>query len=83
MRKLILAAAFISGSVLSSAINFALAENSQATRAILRSDQNAGAVLIEIDGKEVARMDAGGLHVKGDVSYSGTLTDTGTAGHRP
>ncbi len=30
-----------------------------------------------IDGKEVARIDQTGLHVRENVEYGGTLTDTG------
>jgi phage baseplate assembly protein gpV len=41
------------------------------------TDQEAGAVRIVIDGRGVATIDADGLHVAGNLSYTGTLTDTG------
>ena len=44
------------------------------------ADQEAGAVRFVIDGKEVARLDASGLHVREDISYGGALTDYGTSG---
>jgi hypothetical protein len=41
------------------------------------TDQEAGAVRILIDGREVATIDADGLHVAGNIAYTGTLADTG------
>lgn len=49
-------------------------------RVVIVSDHEAGAVRFMIDGKEQARLDATGLHVRGDISYDGTLTDYGAAG---
>lgn len=46
-------------------------------RVVILSDQKAGAVRFMIDGTEHARLDATGLHVRGDIGYGGTLTDTG------
>lgn len=40
-------------------------------------DQQARAFKFMIDGKEVARLGAGGLHVFGNISYGGTLSDVG------
>lgn len=40
-------------------------------------DEKAGVVRILIDGKEVFAIDAKGLHVEGDVVYSGVTTDAG------
>ncbi|MNE18699.1 hypothetical protein D3C81_303450 [compost metagenome] len=37
-----------------------------------------GVIRFMIDGEEQARIDAGGLHVKGDIYYSGTITDSVT-----
>jgi hypothetical protein len=39
-------------------------------------DQEAGAVRIVIDGRDVATIDADGLHVAGNIAYTGSLTDT-------
>jgi hypothetical protein len=49
------------------------------------ADDEAGIVLVMVQGTEVARFDARGLHVAGDLSYSGQITDTGTqqGGHSP
>ena len=33
-----------------------------------------------VGGREVARIDASGLHVDGDVAYAGALVDYGAAG---
>lgn len=43
-------------------------------------DQQADVIRIVIDGAEVARFDAGGLHVRGDVNYGGSIADYGQAG---
>jgi hypothetical protein len=40
-------------------------------------DQQAGIIRFVIDDVEQARLDAGGLHVNGDINYTGTITDTG------
>lgn len=42
-------------------------------------DHEAKAFRFLIDGKEVARLDADGLHVREGIEYGATLTDTGTA----
>lgn len=42
-------------------------------------DQEAGAFRFLIDGKEVARLDGEGLHLRESIEYGGVLTDTGTA----
>jgi hypothetical protein len=39
------------------------------------TDQKEGIVRIIIDGKEIARMDATGFYVHGDIAYSGSITD--------
>ena len=54
------------------------AAKSQDTR--IEIDQQADVIRIVIDGAEVARFDAGGLHVREGVSYGGMLTDYGTVG---
>jgi hypothetical protein len=54
------------------------AAKSQNTR--IEIDQDAGAIHFVIDGAEVARLDAAGLHVREGVSYGGMLTDYGQAG---
>lgn len=41
-------------------------------------DQDRQTIRFLINGKEVMWVDAAGLKVLGDVSYGGTLTDTGT-----
>lgn len=38
-------------------------------------DQQAGAIRFILDGREQARLDAAGLHVNGDINYTGALTD--------
>lgn len=46
-------------------------------RAAVVSDEGARVVRIVIDGVDIARFDAHGLQVAGDLSYSGTITDNG------
>jgi hypothetical protein len=41
------------------------------------TDQEAGFVRVIIDNREVARIDSAGLHVRNDIEYGGTITDTG------
>jgi hypothetical protein len=40
-------------------------------------DQEAGLFRFMIGEKEVARLGADGLHVEGNISYGGTITDVG------
>lgn len=40
-------------------------------------DHSSGSFRFFIDGSEVARVDREGLHVRKDIEYGGTLTDTG------
>ena len=42
------------------------------------NDNKNHAVHILIDGKEIVTIDAKGLHVKGDIAYSGLITETNT-----
>lgn len=51
----------------------------QGDRVQIIADQEAGAVRIVIDGQPVAIIDATGLHVRGSVSYGGTMTDYGSS----
>lgn len=37
-----------------------------------------GVIVFVVEGQKKAWIDASGLHVNGDISYAGTLTDTGT-----
>lgn len=37
-----------------------------------------GVIVFLVEGQEKARIDASGLHVNGDVGYSGAITDTVT-----
>jgi len=39
----------------------------------------SNAVEIVVSGREIARFDANGLHVRSGIEYGGTLTDTGEA----
>jgi len=48
----------------------------QATR--IETDQKTGTVRIIVDGREVARFDAKGLHVRDGIEYAGKITDIGT-----
>jgi hypothetical protein len=39
-------------------------------------DQDAGTVTIVIDGRPVVTIDADGVHVTGDITYTGAARDT-------
>jgi hypothetical protein len=62
-------------------VSLALAQDKSGTeptdRVEIIPDQDAGAVRILIDGREVATIDADGLHVAGNIAYTGNITDTG------
>ena len=45
------------------------------------TDQATGVIRFIVKGKEQARIDAAGLHVRQDVAYGGDLTDTGPASY--
>lgn len=40
-----------------------------------------GIIRFLIGGEEKARIDGAGLHVRGDLNYTGVTTDTGLAGY--
>ena len=46
----------------------------QATR--IETDQKTGAIRFIVNGQEQARIDATGLHVRGNFEYSGEAVDT-------
>ncbi len=46
----------------------------------LAVDTEHNIIRIMIEGKEVGRFDKDGLHVRGDISYGGSLTDYGAKG---
>ena len=50
-------------------------------RTRVETDQKTGAVLFIVDGREEARIDRNGVHVRRSVEYGGTLTDIGTGGY--
>lgn len=51
--------------------------------AVLKVDPENGSVHVLINGKEQLRIDANGLHVLGDITYSGAFTDVGPANAIP
>jgi hypothetical protein len=51
----------------------------EATR--IETDQKTGAIRFIVDGREVARLERDGLHVRGNVEYGGMEKDTGPAGY--
>ena len=62
------------------AASFAFAENFPShNRVEIVSDQKAGTVKIVIDGKAIMNVDERGVHVTGNVDYSGFITDTNGA----
>jgi hypothetical protein len=59
------------------------ATKTPAKRAELIVDEQAGVIKFVIDGVEKARIDEIGLHVAGDVAYTGTLADTNAIAAEP
>lgn len=48
------------------------------------TDEESNTVRILIDGKEILVIDETGVHVRGDLNYSGVITDTsGSAPNEP
>src|SRR3954469_17715577 len=75
MRRIMLAVTCALSLSAAYAAGAATAERPPATRT--ETDPKTGALLFIINGKEQARIDATGLHVREDVAYGGTLTDYG------
>lgn len=71
-------AIILAASLLAHAYAAGLAAPQSAQRAVIVEDQEAAAFRFIIDGKEVARLDGTGLHVRESLSYGGVLTDYGT-----
>lgn len=59
---------------------FAFATKPTGDRVEIRADQSLARVEFIIDGQPVAFLTADGLHVRGNVSYGGSLTDYGPSG---
>lgn len=55
------------------------AQAKPATR--IEADDKAGVIRFIVKGKEAARLDGAGLHVRESVEYGGTATDTGEAAY--
>jgi hypothetical protein len=61
------------GLVLAQLLPTARAESPEAT---IKTD--GGVIVFLVEGQEKARIDTAGLHVNGDVGYSGVIADTVT-----
>lgn len=55
--------------------NTAFAQEAAASGTRVEADKQAGTIRIVIDGEERAVFGTDGLHVDGNITYSGTLTD--------
>jgi hypothetical protein len=80
-RRVIVFSIFVLLIILTPPLTLAIANANVHDRVEIRSNQSAGTVQILIDGKSVMTVDTKGIHVKGDVDYNGTLTDTQGGGH--
>jgi len=56
----------------------AAAESVMATR--IEVDDQAGVIRFYVKGQEQALLDTAGLHVHGDINFTGVMTDYGEAG---
>jgi hypothetical protein len=77
MRDLILVFAT---ALLASVFTYGIAEraaSAQAHSASIVNDEEHGAVRVKVDGREVARFTAQGLHVRDDVKFGGVMVDAG------
>lgn len=61
----------------SSEIHTTAQSETNAAKPEIIADEKSQTVRIRIDGKDVAVFDYHGLHVLGDVNYSGSMTDVG------
>ncbi len=53
------------------------AKETNTDRVQIIEDEDSGVLRIVIDGKEVALIDADGIHVEGDIDFTGQITDIG------
>jgi len=53
----------------------------QAGATRIETDQKTGAIRFTVDGREVARFERDGLHVRQNVDYGGLVKDTGPEGY--
>ncbi len=67
--------------ILTSLLSTALARANAHDRVEIRSDQAAGTAQILIDGKSIMTVDSKGVHIQGDLEYTGVVADTGGGGH--
>ncbi len=56
------------------------AASAQAHSAAVVADEEHGVVRIVIDGKDVARFEGSGLHVRDDIRFGGVIADVGYEG---
>jgi hypothetical protein len=47
----------------------------------IETDQKSGAILFIVKGREEARIDDTGLHVRHEVEYGGSITAVGVSGY--
>lgn len=72
----------LSGTIFSLGINHRSASTALIKKAYAASETDTviladrGVIRFMVDGQEQARIDAAGLHVNGDIGYSGSLADT-------
>jgi hypothetical protein len=62
----------------SSVMAFATVKATRAAdpKAAVVVDEETGVIRFMVAGVEAVRIDAAGLHVNGDITYAGTMTDT-------
>lgn len=76
MKCLVLLTALVSAMALGAGAAYAVRDDNATTIAV---DEKSETIRFLAGGKEIARIDADGLHATGNVSYTGMMTDTGSA----
>jgi len=78
MKYAVLFTVLVSVMALGVTVAYAVRDNNNNTTTIA-VDEKAGTIRFLAAGKEVATINAAGLHVAGDIEYTGMMADTGSA----
>lgn len=79
MRSIAVLLFIVSIAILADAATRILTATAGESRTAIVTDETHGIVRVMAEGREVARFDAAGLHVRNGIEYGGTITDTGSA----
>ncbi|ABE61475.1 hypothetical protein Nham_0586 [Nitrobacter hamburgensis X14] len=77
MRSIAVLLFLISFAILADAATRILTAAADENRTAIIADGPRGIVRVMAGGREVARFDAAGLHVRNEIEYGGSISDTG------